>query len=171
MAKFKQSQTPFLVENYLNKFLKEESGLEEKYRRLLNEVESPFGVESPLSSGGPGDDPNTRYISGVEAMAPRGEQENFRKQRQFISNVNSIIQSMYGTLPTWLQKWVDQNSQDPQWALQQWQGILNEILSALNNWNQPMGANGMTGQQIYQMWQSEGLGSLFGISNVPWPFP
>jgi len=28
MAKFKQSQTPFLVENYLNKFLKEESGFE-----------------------------------------------------------------------------------------------------------------------------------------------
>lgn len=26
MAKFKQSQIPFLVENYLNKFLKEESG-------------------------------------------------------------------------------------------------------------------------------------------------
>ena len=158
--------------NYLTNYYKNLSEqLEEKYRRLLNEVESPFRLDSPLSSSGPGDDPNTRNIAGVEAMAPRGEQENFKNHRQFISNVNSMIQSMYGTLPTWLQEWVDKNSQDPQWALQQWQGILTEILSALNNWYQPMWPNGMTGQQVYQMWQSEGLGSLWYIWNVPWPFP
>ena len=52
--------------NYLTNYYKNLSEqLEAKYRRLLNEVESPFQLGSPLSSGGPGDDPNTRYISGV----------------------------------------------------------------------------------------------------------
>lgn len=41
--------------------------LERKYNQLLNEVESPFRVDSPLSAGGVGDDPNTRNIAGVEA--------------------------------------------------------------------------------------------------------
>jgi hypothetical protein len=52
--------------NYLTNYYKNLSEqLEAKYRRLLNEVESPFRLGLPLSSGGPGDDPNTRYISGV----------------------------------------------------------------------------------------------------------
>jgi hypothetical protein len=32
----------------------------------INESESPFQVDSPLSAGGPGEDPNTRNIAAVE---------------------------------------------------------------------------------------------------------
>lgn len=54
--------------DYLTRYYKNLSEqLQAKYRRLLNEVESPFQVDSPLASGGLGDDPNTRNIASVQA--------------------------------------------------------------------------------------------------------
>jgi hypothetical protein len=53
--------------DYLTNYYKNLSEqLQAKYRRLLNEAEGPFGVESPLSAGGIGDDPNLRGIGGYE---------------------------------------------------------------------------------------------------------
>jgi hypothetical protein len=60
--------------DYLTNYYKNLSEqLEAKYRRLLNEVESPFQIDSPLSSGGPSDDPNTRHLSSAEQISSEEE--------------------------------------------------------------------------------------------------
>ena len=38
------------------------------FKKFLKESESPFSIESPLSSGGASDDPNTRHISSAEQV-------------------------------------------------------------------------------------------------------
>jgi hypothetical protein len=83
MGKFKRTKLPFLVENYLNKFLKTET-LEQRYNRFLYEVAAPeptlFGDpeasdSGPAKTGGqgtqqPGTQPNPWTV------APKGPPQN-----------------------------------------------------------------------------------------------
>ena len=69
--------------NYLTNYYKNLSEqLQRKVNQLtfmLNEVEAPFNVYEPLSSGGLSDDPNTRYFAGIEPVddSERPESDDF----------------------------------------------------------------------------------------------
>jgi hypothetical protein len=63
--------------NYITNYYK---NICEKYeyqiqnlQKHLQEVASPFQVDSPLSSGGPSDDPNTKHISSAEQISAEEE--------------------------------------------------------------------------------------------------
>lgn len=103
--------------DYLTRYYKNLSEqLEAKYRMLLNEVESPFQVDSPLSAGGPGEDPNTRNIASVETAS-----DSVRLQLPPFNPNNKV----------WRQSWQGPNNpNNPPWN--SWASFLNGLYQ---NWN------------------------------------
>lgn len=103
--------------DYLTRYYKNLSEqLEAKYRRLLNEVESPFQVDSPLSADGPGADPNTRNIASVETAG-----DSVRLQLPPFDPNNKV----------WRQSWQGYNNpNNPPWN--NWASFLNGLYQ---NWN------------------------------------
>jgi hypothetical protein len=95
--------------------------LEKKYQRLLNEVESPFGVEQPLSAGGPSDDPNTKYIKGVESAG---------------DSVRPQLPPFNPDLKVWMSRFTNGSSNNQAWS--NWASFLNALYTNWNNywfWN------------------------------------
>jgi len=81
--------------NFIPYIRQHESNYMKNLRIILNEVTSPFSIESPLSSGGASDDPNTRHIQVGEPLS-----------NSWYDNEEAITQWMNSNYAEALQWWI-----------------------------------------------------------------